>query len=116
MDLSTAAWKSAEAIREQRKRSRDWINDQGYDLIVIPRGASVAHDGQKFRVFTKPEYRNSGSRGHTDDGKGKGKSRSKGRGKGRQNWDRERIDQDYGHDCASSGQKVLDEYMRAWGA
>lgn len=116
VDLSTAAWKSAEAIREQRKRSRDWINDQGYDLIVIPRGASVAHDGQKFRVFTKPEYRNSGSRGHTDDGKGKGKSRSKGRGKGRQNWDRERIDQDYGHDCASSGQKVLDEYMRAWGA
>eukprot|EP00438_Fugacium_kawagutii_P020530 Skav212707 [mRNA] locus=scaffold1930:449677:463766:- [translate_table: standard] len=58
VDLSGAAWTSAEAIREQRKRSRDWINDQGYDLIVIPRGASMAHDGQKFRVFTKPEYRN----------------------------------------------------------
>ena len=41
---------------------KDWINDQGYDLIVIPRGASLAHDGQKFRVFTKPEYRNSSSK------------------------------------------------------
>ena len=27
-------------------------------MIVIPKGASVEHDGQKFRVFTKPEYRN----------------------------------------------------------
>ena len=41
-------------------RSKDWINEQGYDLIVIPRGASLCHDGQKFRVFTKPEYRNAG--------------------------------------------------------
>jgi len=119
VDLSTAAWNSAEAIREQRKRSRDWINDQGYDMIVIPKGASMEHDGQKFRVFTKPEYRNdrnsssSGNAWRTEGKGGKG-GRSKGGGRGRQSWEnRERTEK---QDSASSGQRVLDEYMRAWGA
>lgn len=120
VDLHAAAKRSAEAIREQRKRSSGWINDQGYDLIVIPRGASVAHDGQKFRVFTKPEYRNPRTSSGWNEEGGKG-GRAKGRGKGRQRA-QQNAESEWHYDSEwqaaaawSSNHGVLDEYMRAWG-
>lgn len=32
----------------------------GYDLLLVPQGATAAHDGQLLRVFTKPDYRGEG--------------------------------------------------------
>jgi len=120
VDLGAAAKRSAEAIREQRKRSAEWINDQGYDLIQLPRGSSVAHDGQKFRVFTKPEYRN--ARSSSDWNEAAGNSRGKGgKGKGRQRSQRNESDWSWESEWQASGPNwssnhgVLDEYMRAWG-
>lgn len=87
-DLKVAAKISQDAIRNQRKRSLDWSNDQGYDLIVLPRGSTLAHDGQKFRVFTVPKYREAGGRDSNSDGwearssLAKGGRKAKGRGKG----------------------------------
>jgi hypothetical protein len=33
------------------------VDEAGYDLITVPHGATVAHDGRKYRVFTKSDYR-----------------------------------------------------------
>jgi len=116
VDLRAAAKISGDAIRQQRKRSVEWSNDQGYDLIVLPRGATLAHDGQKFRVFTVPQYRNANRHGSDADewavnpapakGRRKGSGRGKGHGKGA------------APEAASvktSHQSVLSEYMRASG-
>eukprot|EP00927_Polykrikos_kofoidii_P076852 TRINITY_DN73878_c0_g1_i1.p1 TRINITY_DN73878_c0_g1~~TRINITY_DN73878_c0_g1_i1.p1 ORF type:complete len:757 (-),score=96.61 TRINITY_DN73878_c0_g1_i1:468-2738(-) len=56
-DLDVAAADSCRAIREQRVRSQQWNDVGGYDLIVIPRGSTVAHDGRRMRLFTKKDYR-----------------------------------------------------------
>lgn len=48
---------NAAAIRRQRARYPECIDSGGYDLILVPRGSTLGHDGQRMRVFTKPEYR-----------------------------------------------------------
>jgi len=135
VNLKAASKVSGDAIRQQRKRTaEDWSNNQGYDLILLPRGSTVAHDGQKFRVFTKPEFRNaaesSGDGGWNHGGRGvqrgwdaageepdystrPASTRGKGRGKGRSRGQAT----DHGHkqSAQSSHQTVLDEYMRASG-
>eukprot|EP00927_Polykrikos_kofoidii_P061037 TRINITY_DN55929_c0_g1_i1.p1 TRINITY_DN55929_c0_g1~~TRINITY_DN55929_c0_g1_i1.p1 ORF type:complete len:776 (-),score=112.48 TRINITY_DN55929_c0_g1_i1:168-2495(-) len=63
LDTSVAAKKSGDAIRAQRSRSLNWNDSGGYDLIALPRGSTVGHDGQRFRVFTKREYRIIGNGG-----------------------------------------------------
>eukprot|EP00931_Biecheleriopsis_adriatica_P039684 TRINITY_DN22686_c0_g1_i2.p1 TRINITY_DN22686_c0_g1~~TRINITY_DN22686_c0_g1_i2.p1 ORF type:complete len:718 (+),score=109.97 TRINITY_DN22686_c0_g1_i2:43-2196(+) len=125
VDIKGASRKSGDAIREQRKRSREWINDQGYDLITLPLGATVAHDGQRFRVFTKPEYRNAGSDGgHRSDDRAPGsrreQSRSKGKGKGKSRAGYGSGGSSESHPSSgqvqTSNQSVLEQYMRASGA
>lgn len=56
-DIGAACRASADAIREQRKRSLAWNDAGGYDLILIPKGSTVGNDGQKFRIFTKKDWR-----------------------------------------------------------
>eukprot|EP00929_Paragymnodinium_shiwhaense_P060928 TRINITY_DN30416_c0_g1_i2.p1 TRINITY_DN30416_c0_g1~~TRINITY_DN30416_c0_g1_i2.p1 ORF type:complete len:777 (+),score=112.24 TRINITY_DN30416_c0_g1_i2:61-2391(+) len=56
-DLDAAAWASVKAIREQRAKHRDRNDENGYDLIVLPRGSTLAHDGKLMRLFTKKDYR-----------------------------------------------------------
>lgn len=56
-DLEAAASTSRSAIREQRARRRDRNDDSGYDMIVLPNGSTLAHDGRRARLFTKKEYR-----------------------------------------------------------
>jgi len=96
VNLKAASKVSGDAIRQQRKRTaEDWSNNQGYDLILLPRGSTVAHDGQKFRVFTKPEFRNAaGSSG--DGGWNRG-----GRG-GERGWDATWEEPDYSTRPAST--------------
>nr|QDO16412.1 CPD photolyase [Lingulodinium polyedra] len=138
-DLQSAARASGDAIRSQRKRSVEWSDAQGYDLLVLPRGSTLAHDGRKFRVFTAPQYRNAdtahgGGRANARDeavpergprssergGKGKGKSRGKGRSGAdddvRRRWGGMADSrQAFQAPCraGTSHQSVLDEYMRA---
>lgn len=132
-DLKAAAEISQEAIRNQRKRSLDWSNDQGYDLIVLPRGSTLAHDGQKFRVFTVPKYRDVGGHGNNADGwearpslaKGRRKGKGKGKGDGTPSDARAnaRPSEVAGSEpyfsasaaAKSSHQTVLQEYMKASG-
>jgi len=57
-DIAAASKASQDAVKQQRLRNAEWSNKAGYDLIVLPQGSTVAHDGKKFRVFTKPHYRN----------------------------------------------------------
>jgi len=56
-DLEVAAQASRTAIRDQRARRRDRNDDGGYDLIVLPKGSTLQHDGRLARVFTKKDYR-----------------------------------------------------------
>mmetsp|Transcript_15886 Transcript_15886/g.29027 ORF Transcript_15886/g.29027 Transcript_15886/m.29027 type:complete len:737 (-) Transcript_15886:52-2262(-) len=56
-DIRAASQVSTSAIREQRARNLAWNDAGGYDLIVLPRGSTTAHDGQKFRIFTKKDWR-----------------------------------------------------------
>jgi deoxyribodipyrimidine photolyase len=56
-NLEAAALLSISAIRDQRARRRDKNDDRGYDTIVLPRGSTVAHDGQQVPLFTKKDYR-----------------------------------------------------------
>ena len=49
---------NAAAIIEARRQAPDWRDPGGYDLVQVPIGATVAHDGRKMRVFTKADYRN----------------------------------------------------------
>ena len=48
---------NARCIARARTRAPEWIDGAGYDLIVVPPGATVRNDGQKYRVFTKSDYR-----------------------------------------------------------
>lgn len=48
---------NARCIARARGRAPDYIDEAGYDLIVVPPGATVRNDGQKYRVFTKSDYR-----------------------------------------------------------
>jgi len=57
-DMTAATEASQDAVKQQRLRTAEWSNSDGYDLIVLPQGSTIAHDGKKFRVFTKPRYRN----------------------------------------------------------
>lgn len=45
------------AIADARAGAPDRVDGGGYDLITVPSGATVRHDGSLMRVFTKPEYR-----------------------------------------------------------
>lgn len=56
-DLESAAIVSQTAIRDQRARRRDRNDDRGYDTLLIPAGATIGHDRQTVRLFTKKEYR-----------------------------------------------------------
>lgn len=56
-DLEAAAIHSATAIRDQRARRRDRNDDRGYDVIVLPKGSTVADDGRRVPLFTKKDYR-----------------------------------------------------------
>eukprot|EP00930_Biecheleria_cincta_P069625 TRINITY_DN57346_c0_g1_i1.p1 TRINITY_DN57346_c0_g1~~TRINITY_DN57346_c0_g1_i1.p1 ORF type:complete len:746 (+),score=117.11 TRINITY_DN57346_c0_g1_i1:74-2311(+) len=132
-DLQAAAKVSEDAIRNQRKRALDWSNDQGYDLIVLPRGSTLAHDGQKFRVFTVPKYRSAVRSADNVDGgeirsrpaKGqrKGKNKGKGGGMGFDARASTRPGDTAGSEpyfsssaaAKSSHQSVLYEYMKASG-
>ena len=48
---------NARCIARARTRAPEWIDEAGYDLIVVPRGATVRNDGERYRVFTKSDYR-----------------------------------------------------------
>jgi hypothetical protein len=48
---------NAKKIAEARKKAADWIDGSGYDMVIVPAGATVGNDGQKMRVFTKSDYR-----------------------------------------------------------
>jgi len=56
-DLDAAALINRSAIREQRARRRDRNDDGGYDIILLPKGSTLAHDGRRVRLFTKKDYR-----------------------------------------------------------
>jgi deoxyribodipyrimidine photolyase len=66
-DLEQAALLSCSAIRDQRARRRDRNDDGGYDLIVLPKGSTLSHDGRLTRVFTKKDYRLPLKSRHGDD-------------------------------------------------
>ncbi len=48
---------NARKIAEARSRAPEWIDAGGYDMVMVPEGATIGHDGQKMRVFTKSDYR-----------------------------------------------------------
>ena len=49
------------AILEARRKHAATCSDaNGYDLITVPPGSTVGHDGQKMRVFTVKELRATG--------------------------------------------------------
>lgn len=56
-DLKEAARASGDAIRAVRSRSLQWNDQNGYDVIVLPHGATKAHDGKPMRVYTVKQYR-----------------------------------------------------------
>eukprot|EP00933_Yihiella_yeosuensis_P068404 TRINITY_DN7398_c1_g1_i1.p1 TRINITY_DN7398_c1_g1~~TRINITY_DN7398_c1_g1_i1.p1 ORF type:complete len:738 (+),score=145.53 TRINITY_DN7398_c1_g1_i1:114-2327(+) len=123
VDLPAAARKSGDAIRENKKRARDWSNEHGYDLIVLPRGSTVSHDGQKYRVFTKPEFRRANSDSihqqrswHEEQPKGKGKGKGRGTNATAARWTNGGSKSHSSSYSNTSGQHVLDEYMKASGA
>ena len=61
--LCVACWvqelraENARRIAAARSKAPELIDEAGYDLITVPQGATVKHDGSKFRVFTKSDYR-----------------------------------------------------------
>mmetsp|Transcript_29103 Transcript_29103/g.68840 ORF Transcript_29103/g.68840 Transcript_29103/m.68840 type:complete len:739 (+) Transcript_29103:45-2261(+) len=120
VDLPLAARISKDAICNQRKRSLEWSNDQGYDLIVLPRGSTLAHDGQKFRVFTVPKYRNVSEGSAYDEAweaqqaPAKGRRKGRGKGGGRGSGLSAPGKEEHAGGKASQ-QSVLYEYMRASG-
>mmetsp|Transcript_10996 Transcript_10996/g.25117 ORF Transcript_10996/g.25117 Transcript_10996/m.25117 type:complete len:773 (+) Transcript_10996:196-2514(+) len=65
-DVSGASRASSTAIRQQRARNLTWNDAGGYDLILIPRGSTKGNDGQKFRIFTKKDWRLPGGGQHED--------------------------------------------------
>merc|ERR1712216_251978 len=67
LDLDAAAWASATAIRSQREKHRDRNNDDGYDLIILPKGSTLGHDGKLMKLFTKKDYRLPVRASHCDD-------------------------------------------------
>ena len=34
-----------------------WVDEKGYDVLQVPPGASLEHDGQRIRVYTTKEQR-----------------------------------------------------------
>ncbi len=48
---------NAKKIAEARAKAPEWIDAGGYDMVVVPEGATVKQDGTKMRVFTKSDYR-----------------------------------------------------------
>lgn len=48
---------NARKIAEARNKAPEWIDAGGYDMVTVPEGATVGHDGKKMRVFTKGDYR-----------------------------------------------------------
>lgn len=48
---------NAEKIARARAKAPEWIDAGGYDMVVVPQGATVKQDGDKMRVFTKSDYR-----------------------------------------------------------
>ncbi len=48
---------NARKIAEARAQAPEWIDPGGYDMVVLPEGATVKQDGSKMRVFTKSDYR-----------------------------------------------------------
>ncbi|GAX80053.1 hypothetical protein CEUSTIGMA_g7492.t1 [Chlamydomonas eustigma] len=35
----------------------EWVDEQGYDVIIAPKGSTTQADGKKIRVFTRPDLR-----------------------------------------------------------
>jgi len=56
-DLDAAARMSQKAILDQKARTSNFSDSSGYDTILLPKGATLAHDGKRIRVFTKKELR-----------------------------------------------------------
>lgn len=48
---------NARKIAEARAKAPELIDAGGYDVVVVPEGATVKQDGSKMRVFTKSDYR-----------------------------------------------------------
>ena len=48
---------NARKIAEARAKAPELIDASGYDVVVVPEGATVKQDGSKMRVFTKSDYR-----------------------------------------------------------
>lgn len=73
-------------IKAARCGQEAFIDAGGYDVLVLPAGATAngVHDGCKYRVFTKPDVRGSGSsqRAKAKSGGGNGKGRAKNAGSG----------------------------------
>jgi len=122
VDVNKAAAGSMHAIREQRGKMLQYNDENGYDLIRIPTGATISHDGQLFRVFTKKDYRLDGRAAPSAPSGGKGYSAfsggsSKGGGKSKSSEGRQ------GRAKGSSGgksrkenahdgfQRVMDDFM-----
>ncbi|KAK9831569.1 hypothetical protein WJX74_000355 [Apatococcus lobatus] len=86
--LEVLRHQNEEWIRGVRQAHPEWSDRGGYDLILVPQGSTVSHDGQKMRVFTKPIFRDWNS-DHpvkpisTGRGGGRGRRRGRGRGRGR---------------------------------
>lgn len=67
-DLEKAAQDSRNAIVEQRSRRRDCNDNNGYDMIVLPKGSTTSNDGRRTRLFTKRELRlPTRAKGYDDD-------------------------------------------------
>ena len=56
-DVQELRAENARRIAAARSRAPELIDEAGYDLITIPQGATTSHDGRKYRVFTKSDYR-----------------------------------------------------------
>ena len=58
-DIDMGAMKrvNTDAIAAARAAAPGRVDAAGYDLIMVPAGATTRHDGTAMRVFTKPEYR-----------------------------------------------------------
>nr|USW07797.1 CPD photolyase [Crypthecodinium cohnii] len=126
-DVQAAVKNSFRVIRRQRAEHLDWNDNHGYDLIRLPRGSTVSHDGQKWKVFTRKEYRITddaqaeepddipqrhdvrypahqvASRQHYAQTQGKGRGKGGGRGPRNRNETQTRHQND--------NQEVLQEYM-----
>lgn len=48
---------NARKIAEARSKAPEWIDSGGYDMVIVPEGATVKQGSSKMRVFTKSNFR-----------------------------------------------------------